>query len=214
MRWYTLFLLLAVSALTGCLGSEAPLFEEAKASVTFEPRLVGTWEMVIEQRPDELRTVRVTAGENKSYILQEQGKANRIEAHLVDVMGYRFISLAQLPPEEPAEGEAPELDPYYYYAKLEEMVFDDETGKITLPLKVSQNPKFVASFIGRHPEFGVQTRRIEPEENKVGKLILEGDTEALRTAFAALGDTVDGFGAALTVHLTPVDNAKEEEAAE
>ena len=198
--------------MVGCLGSEAPLFEQDKASVKFEPRLTGTWEAYLEARPTEVRTLTITPGDDKNYLINQKGQDNLVEAHVVRVMGYDFITMKELPPVDDGTEPAPvvELDPYYYYALLKETVYDLQTGAVVLTLGTSQDPQFIESFIGRHTEFGLTAKKIEAEGNKVGKLILQGETAGLRDAFAALGDTVDGFGAELKLHLVPV---KEKEAA-
>jgi hypothetical protein len=208
MRWYA-SALIATLALTGCIGSEAPLFEEDKASVTVEPRLVGTWNAYLESRPTESRQISIAQGDEKSYVITQEGQEKLVEVHIVGVMGHRYLTMRELPPETDATGATedaptPEVDPNYYYLLLKEIVHDDETGAVALTLRASQDPQFVASFIGRHPEFNVETQRIEPEGDKIGKLILQGETEGLRSAMAALGDTVDGFGAELKLHLVPM----------
>lgn len=208
MRWYVPVFIAALS-LTGCIGSEAPLFEADKASVTFEPRLLGAWNAYLESRPAEVRSVTISQGDGKSYIAVQEGQENPAEIHVVGVMGHRYLAMRELPPEATDTEDAPaaSVDPHYYYVLLKEVVHDDETGAVALTLRASQDPRFVGSFVARHPEFGVETRRVEPEGDKIGSLLLLGETEGLRAAFAALGDTVDGFGAELKLHLVPIKEA-------
>lgn len=216
MTMRVLIVVLMAVSVAGCIGVDKPLYEADKEDTYYMPKLEGTWAATLEGRPDEPMHLVVTSNDEEGYTIRENRAvaprngeyAPDMEAYLLQIGGYNFMDWTVVAPDDPEGSSALEaLTGYHFPLRVQEIVFDDETGGARLVLLIPSQDDWMLGYLRRHPELDITHERIAMPGDEADRLIFKGSRENLRTYLTACAQSVTGFDAELTILLEPEDAA-------
>jgi len=140
-----------VLLLAGCVRTLHPLY--TKKDLTFDPALVGVWE---PRDPDKEERWDFRKAGEKAYTLihtDENDRKGKLEAHLLELEGHRFLDLSADEPEETNVLQALVLQPVHMFMKVESI-----EPRLKL---VIMNPGWLEDHLEEHPD---ALKHEDPEE--------------------------------------------------